>query len=312
VADLPDLLAPGDLLVVNTTRVLPARLHLVKPETGGRAEVLLLEERPDRGVGCWEALVRPGSRLPPGSVLVNPVDADRLAVEVGSDLGDGVRLVTLTTGGRASLAEGVAASGEMPLPPYIKAPLSDPERYQTVYADRDEAHSSAAPTAGLHLTEATIGRFAALGIGVATVDLTVGLGTFRPITAQRIEDHPMHAERYRVPRETIDACRETADRGGRVVAVGTTTVRALESAAATGALDGHTQLFIHGDFAFRVVDRLVTNFHQPRSSLLVMIDAFAGARWRRLYDEALAGDYRFLSFGDAMLLTRHDRWLAAS
>jgi S-adenosylmethionine:tRNA ribosyltransferase-isomerase len=202
------------------------------------------------------------------------------------------------------------------LPPYIKSPLADPDRYQTVYADLNRADSSAAPTAGLHLTRGLLDAVVDRGIQVATVDLTVGLGTFRPIKADRIEDHPMHAERYRVPRATFEACIETARRGGRVVAVGTTTVRALESAAATGELEGHTELFIHGDFDLQIVDRLVTNFHQPRSSLLVMIDAFAGpdpdglARWRRLYDEALAGshDYRFLSFGDAMLLTRHDRW----
>ena len=308
VADLPDLLDPGDLLVLNTTRVLPARLHLVKRDTGGRAEVLLLEERPDLGEGCWEALVRPGSRLAPGTVLVNPATAELLTVEVGAEAGDGVRLVTLTAGGDRPVTEGIEASGEMPLPPYIKAPLTDPDRYQTVYADVNEAHSSAAPTAGLHLTVPTLRRIEDRGVQVANVDLTVGLGTFRPITAERVEDHPMHAERYRVPRETIDACRETTARGGRVVAVGTTTVRALESTASTGAVEGHTDLFIHGDYEFRVVDRLVTNFHQPRSSLLVMIDAFAGPRWRRLYAEALAGDYRFLSFGDAMLLTRHDRW----
>ncbi len=312
VRDLPGLLDPGDLLVVNTTRVLPARLHLVKPETGGAAEVLLLEERPDLGPGCWEALVRPGGRLPPGTLVVNPVTAELLTVEVGVELDDGVRLVTLSTNRQIDLADGIEATGEMPLPPYIKAALADPDRYQTVYADPNEAHSSAAPTAGLHLTPQVLDAVAARGVRVEAVDLTVGLGTFRPIKADRIEDHPMHAERYRVPMATLDACIETAERGGRVVAVGTTTVRALESAAATGQPEGQTELFIHGDFEFRVVDRLVTNFHQPRSSLLVMIDAFAGPRWRALYAQAMAGDYRFLSFGDAMLLTRHDRWVDQS
>jgi S-adenosylmethionine:tRNA ribosyltransferase-isomerase len=306
VAELPDLLDPDDLLVVNTTRVLPARLHLVKRDTGGQAEVLLLERRPDLGAACWEALVRPGSRLAPGTVLVDPGAAVGLTVEVGAALDDGVRLVEVAAEGEVLAA--IGAAGEMPLPPYIKAPLTDPDRYQTVYSDPDHADSSAAPTAGLHLTSAVLDAVAARGVRTATVDLTVGLGTFRPITAERIEDHPMHAERYRIAPEVIDACRATAERGGRVVAVGTTTVRALESAAATGALEGHTDLFIHGDFEFRLVDRLMTNFHQPRSSLLVMIDAFTGPRWRDLYAEALASDYRFLSFGDAMLLTRHDRW----
>jgi S-adenosylmethionine:tRNA ribosyltransferase-isomerase len=298
VRDLPGLVDPGDLLVVNTTRVLPARLHLVKLETGGAAEVLLLEQRPDLGVGCWEALVRPGGRLPPGTMLANPVAADVLTVEVGGELGDGVRLVMLSTPDPSGLSAGIEATGEMPLPPYIKAPLADPDRYQTVYADPRRADSSAAPTAGLHLTAAILAAMTERGVAV---------GTFRPIKADQIEDHPMHAERYRVSPATIDACRDTAERGGRVVAVGTTTVRALESTAATGQLEGQTELFIHGDFEFQVVDRLVTNFHQPRSSLLVMIDAFVGPRWRSLYDEALATGYRFLSFGDAMLLTRHDR-----
>jgi len=310
VRDLADLLDPGDLLVTNTTRVLAARLHLVKRDTGGAAEVLLLEQRPDLGNGCWEALVRPGGRLPAGTVLTNPVTPELLTVEVGAELGDGVRLVTLSLDGNGSgdLAAGIAATGEMPLPPYIKERLADPDRYQTVYADPDRADSSAAPTAGLHLTPALLDAVADRAIRMATVDLTVGLGTFRPIKVDRIEDHPMHAERYRVPQATLDACAETTGRGGRVVAVGTTTVRALESAAATGELEGHTELFIRPGFEFQVVDRMITNFHQPRSSLLVMIDAFAGDRWRALYAEALAGDYRFLSFGDAMLLTRHDRW----
>jgi S-adenosylmethionine:tRNA ribosyltransferase-isomerase len=240
-------------------------------------------------------------------MLANPVAADVLTVEVGGELGDGVRLVMLSTPDPSGLSAGIEATGEMPLPPYIKAPLADPDRYQTVYADPRRADSSAAPTAGLHLTAAILAAMTERGVAVATVDLTVGLGTFRPIKADQIEDHPMHAERYRVSPATIDACRDTAERGGRVVAVGTTTVRALESAAATGQFEGQTELFIHGDFEFQVVDRLVTNFHQPRSSLLVMIDAFVGPRWRSLYDEALATDYRFLSFGDAMLLTRHDR-----
>jgi S-adenosylmethionine:tRNA ribosyltransferase-isomerase len=154
-------------------------------------------------------------------------------------------------------------------------------------------------------------RLGARGVGVADVELIVGLGTFRPIEVDKVEDHQMHAERYTVPEATMAACLEARARDGRVVAIGTTAVRALETAALTGQLDGHTELFIHAGFEFRLVDRLMTNFHLPRSSLLVMIDAFAGPRWRGLYALALAGDYRFLSFGDAMLLTRHDRWSVA-
>ncbi len=309
VRDLGELLEPGDLLVRNRTRVLPARLHLVK-ETGGAAEVLLLEARPDLGAGCWEALVRPGRRLPPGTQLLHPATPSVLRVEVGQELHDGIRLVTVSTDPQMELVDGLEAAGEIPLPPYIHTELADPERYQTVYAQpRDRGESVAAPTAGLHLTEELLAQLETIA-QPAVVDLGVGLGTFRPIAADRVEDHVMHAEHYVVPEETVDACLATHRRGGRVVAVGTTTVRALESAAATGQLEGRTDLFIHPGFEFQLVDRLLTNFHQPRSSLLVMIDAFLGPepdgtpRWRRLYAEALAGDYRFLSFGDAMLLTR--------
>jgi S-adenosylmethionine:tRNA ribosyltransferase-isomerase len=189
----------------------------------------------------------------------------------------------------------------VPLPPYVRATLDDPERYQTVYADTPG--SVAAPTAGLHLTPAVLDGLAARAIEVVPVELVVGLGTFRPIATARVEDHRMHAERYRVPPATW----EVVQRAPRVVAVGTTVVRALESAAATGELEGRTELYIHGDFPFRVVDRLLTNFHLPRSSLLVLVHAFVGPRWRDLYATALAEGYRFLSFGDAMLLTRDRR-----
>ncbi|MBV8981999.1 MAG: tRNA preQ1(34) S-adenosylmethionine ribosyltransferase-isomerase QueA, partial [Acidimicrobiia bacterium] len=266
IVDLPDVLDEGDLLVVNETRVLPARLHLNKP-TGGAAEVFLLEPLDDDGT--WEALVKPGRRLREGSLLM----ADNLTVEVGGALGDGRR--------RVRVVGDIAGQGEVPLPPYINTPLGDPERYQTVYAKTPG--SVAAPTAGLHLTDAVLERCRARGIAVATVDLAVGLDTFRPVTAERAEDHQIHSERYRVSAETMEACR----RANRVVAVGTTTVRALESAA-RGTLEGRTSLFIHGEFEFRVVDVLLTNFHLPRSSLLLLLSAFAGERWRDLYKCALA------------------------
>ncbi len=312
VRDLVDLVGPDDLLVVNRTRVLPARLHLVK-ETGGAAEVLLLEERSDLGQGCWEALVRPGRRLPPGSVLSHPATPSVLRVEVADDLGDGVRLVRLSVGGPSSILDGIEAAGEIPLPPYIHTALADPERYQTVYSNQLHPDSVAAPTAGLHLTRQLLWALEHRGTRVVELELVVGLGTFRPIMVDRVEDHLMHAERYRVPAETLDACIAARRRGGRVAAIGTTTVRALESAAVTGELEGRTDLFIRPGFEFQLVDRLMTNFHQPRSSLLVMIDAFVGeapdgtSRWRHLYADALARNYRFLSFGDAMLVTRSDR-----
>jgi S-adenosylmethionine:tRNA ribosyltransferase-isomerase len=188
--------------------------------------------------------------------------------------------------------------GEMPLPPYIGARLDDPERYQTVFAR--EPGSAAAPTAGLHFTPELFERLSAIGVRTATVELVVGLDTFQPISTDDPLDHPMHTERYRVPESTMAACRD-AD---RVVAVGTTAVRALESAAARGELAGRTDLFIHRGFHWQLVDLMLTNFHLPRTTLLMMIDAFVGPRWRQLYEVALAADYRFLSFGDAMLLDR--------
>jgi S-adenosylmethionine:tRNA ribosyltransferase-isomerase len=293
VRDLPDLLEPGDLVVVNRTRVLPARLRLRK-STGGTAEVLLLEARD--GV-TWEALVRPSRRLTPGTRLDS--DSGALTVVVGADLGEGRRIVEVRPNG-GDLDEALQLAGELPLPPYITDPLADPDRYQTVYAER--AASAAAPTAGLHFTADLLARLAERGIERASIELVVGLGTFRPIVTDKVDDHVMHAECYRVEQRTWQRIVEAP----RVVAVGTTTVRALETVALTGELEGRTELFIHRGFEFRVVDRLLTNFHQPRSSLLVMIDAFVGggARWRSLYQHALDADYRFLSFGDAMLLSR--------
>jgi S-adenosylmethionine:tRNA ribosyltransferase-isomerase len=284
VADLPDLLLPGDLLVVNDTRVRPARLHLRKP-TGGHVEVLLLEAHED---GRWEALVRPSRKVPPGTALRS--EAGDLSVEVGEDLGEGLRAVTLD--GDPS------AAGEVPLPPYIHTALADPERYQTVYARRPL--SAAAPTAGLHLTEQVLERCRANGVTVASLELAVGLDTFKPLAVEHLDDHVMHSEAFAVPADVMAAA-ETAP---RVVAVGTTVVRALESAAATGRLEGRTDLFITPGFDFKAVDVLMTNFHVPRTSLLALIAAFIGPRWRELYALALADGYRFLSFGDAMLLQR--------
>ncbi|MDQ2648301.1 MAG: tRNA preQ1(34) S-adenosylmethionine ribosyltransferase-isomerase QueA [Actinomycetota bacterium] len=294
IPDLVELVGPGDVVVVNTTRVLPARL-LVRRPSGGGAEVLLLEPLtpPDGEVARWEALVRPSRKLAPGTTLQV---SDELIVVVADDLGEGRRIVELHVGGGRELLDVLEAVGHVPLPPYITAELRDPERYQTTYAD--QPGSVAAPTAGLHLTSELLDRIRATGAAVEPVELIVGLGTFRPIAAAKVEDHAMHAERYRVPASTMDRCAEAT----RVVAIGTTTVRALESAAATGELEGRTELFIHGDRPFAVVDALLTNFHQPRSSLLVLVDAFIGPRWRSLYDEALAEGYRFLSFGDALFL----------
>ncbi|MDQ2754338.1 MAG: tRNA preQ1(34) S-adenosylmethionine ribosyltransferase-isomerase QueA [Actinomycetota bacterium] len=290
VRDLPELVASGDLIVVNNSRVLPARLQLQKG-TGGAAEVLLLRADPTGEPRSWLALVRPGRRLPPGTLLY-AAGSGRPVVEVGVAIGDIQRRVRLLED------DVVDEVGTIALPPYIRQPLLDPERYQTVYADRPG--SVAAPTAGLHLTAAVLDRCRERGAMVESVDLAVGLGTFLPVTAPTVEDHVMHAERYHVPERTWTAC-QAAD---RVIAVGTTTVRALETAAATGDLAGETGLYIHGAYPFAVVDVLLTNFHQPRSTLLLMLEAFCGPRWRELYTEALAGGYRFLSFGDAMVVAR--------
>ena len=296
VADVPGLVRPGDVVVVNTTRVLPARLRLRKA-TGGVVEVLLLEET---ATGAWEALVRPGRRVRPGTELV--AGPDLTVVVDGDGPGDGTRLVDLVVPEGADVLAALDRHGVVPLPPYITVPLDDPERYQTVFADRPG--SVAAPTAGLHLTPAVLDACRSAGARVEAVELVVGMGTFRPMTAAKVEDHHMHAERYRVPRSTLDACRAARAGGGRVVAVGTTSVRALESAALSGDLEGRTELFIHRPWNWRLVDVLMTNFHLPRSSLLVLVDAFVGERWRSLYAEAMAAGYGFLSFGDAMWLAR--------
>ncbi len=288
VADLPELLAPGDLVVVNDTRVLPARLHL-RRATGGRVEVLLLEPMSEGPPDAWQALLSRSRRVHDGDQLFA---AGCPVVEVGERLGEGRRAVRLLDPG---LAEQV---GEMPLPPYIRRPLADPSRYQTVYARRPA--SAAAPTAGLHLDQDVLDGLEEAGVGVARLELVVGLDTFRPVTAERPEDHVIHTEAYRVPEETWAACREAR----RVVAIGTTTVRALETVAAGGPLAGRTSLYIQGAYPFSAVDVLLTNFHLPRSSLLLLVEAFCGPRWRQLYSLALEEGYRFLSFGDAMLVAR--------
>lgn len=289
--DIVDLLGHGDVLVVNDTRVLPARLVLQRA-SGGAAEVLLLEPR-DEGRRCWEAMVRPARKLREGEVLEF---YGKRVVRVGArtEAGDTFEVEVLDDVPLA-LIERI---GSMPLPPYIRGSLKDKERYQTVYA-RD-ARSAAAPTAGLHFTQELLARLTDRGVTMARVELVVGLDTFKPVTAENPLEHRIHTESYSVPEATLEAC----GKAGRVVAVGTTAARALESAAATGELSGRTSLFITRGHRWQSVDLLLTNFHMPRTSLLLMVDSFVGPRWRRLYAEAVAERYRFLSFGDAMLLDR--------
>lgn len=286
--DLAAFVRPGDVLVLNDTRVLPGRVRFARA-TGGAGELLLLEPRED---GTWEALVRPSRKLPPGTRVEL---GDDLAFTIGDDLGEGRRLVQPHS---PDLLAALDVHGEMPLPPYIGTRLDDPERYQTVYSARPA--SAAAPTAGLHLTPEVLAACEAAGATIAHVELVVGLDTFRPIAVDDVTQHRMHSEQYRVPPETW----ALVQRASRVIAVGTTSVRALESAAARGELSGRTDLFIRRPYPWAVVDVLLTNFHLPRSSLLVLVDAFVGPRWRELYHLAIDARYRMLSFGDAMLVAR--------
>jgi S-adenosylmethionine:tRNA ribosyltransferase-isomerase len=267
-SELPDEVEPGELVVVNDTRVIPARIRIERP----RGEVLLLERSGDDGV--WEALARPTRRLRPGRRYGD--------VELLEHLGEGRWLVRLDG----------EPDGEMPLPPYITEPLAEPERYQTVYAD--VAGSAAAPTAGLHFTRELLAR-----LDVERVTLHVGLDTFRPLTTDDVERHELHSERYEVRPQAWERIRAAP----RVLAVGTTTVRALESLARGAPLSGRTDLFITPGFEFRRVDSLLTNFHLPRSTLLALVMAFCGVEeTRRLYRSAIDERYRFYSFGDAMLV----------
>ena len=326
VAELPELLREGDVVVVNDARVLAARMKLWKA-TGGAVEVLAL--RPFGESGGWEALVRPSRRVQPGAVL--HLADGRPVLRVGERLDEGKREVFPL--GTTTLEELMAQAGEVPLPPYINTPLEDSERYQSVYAK--DATAAAAPTAGLHLTQRVLDGLAARGIPVYALNLAVGLGTFRPITEDDIADHHIHTEEYHIPAGTWQACQQAKQQGGRVVAIGTTVVRALETAHSKAhcpreaaadteaATDSEEAVFKHGGessdtnhlhresdlyitpgYRFGMVDVLMTNFHLPHSTLLVLLAAFMGPRWRELYETALAEGYRFLSFGDAMLVER--------
>ncbi len=296
VSDIVEYLQPGDVLVVNDSKVIPARLRLQR-HSGGAAEVLLLEPvaSVDGDRRVWEALVRPGKRLLVGEQLLTPAGEPLIEIGRRTDSGDTFYVTLL---GDDDPLDILARYGDMPLPPYITTPLGERDRYQTVYAS--EPGSAAAPTAGLHFTPELLAATLAAGVTLARVELIVGLDTFQPMSVADPLDHKIHSERYRVGADVLDQCRDAR----RVVAVGTTATRALESAATFGELQGRTRLFIHRGYEWKLVDLLMTNFHLPRTTLLVMIEAFIGSRWRLLYDAALAGDYRFLSFGDAMLLNR--------
>jgi len=304
--DIGDYLRPGDLLVLNDTRVIPARLFGRKLPSGGRVEVLLLRPRTPT---VWEALVR-GRAVRLGTRIgIEKCDLTGEVMEVGET---GERVIAFDR----PLTPLLESIGTIPLPPYIRTPLKDPERYQTVYARH--AGAVAAPTAGLHFTPELMLRLRQQGMGFAYVTLHIGLDTFRPVTEERIEEHRIHTEWARLPVETAEQINQTKLAGGRIVAVGTTVVRTLETAARRGLgqaageacpwrpvapFEGQTDLFIYPDFQFRVVDALITNFHLPRSTLLMLVSAFAGREFiLRAYQEAIREGYRFYSFGDAMLI----------
>ena len=297
--DVTEYLNPGDCLVLNNTRVIPARLLGVREKTGGAVEILLLKRM---DATTWEAIVRPGKKLREGDRAV--FGEGILKAEIKKVLPDGNRIVGFEYEG--IFEEVLDRLGEMPLPPYIKHKLKDKDRYNTVYARFDG--SAAAPTAGLHFTEELLSRISEMGVGIAYVTLHVGLGTFRPVKEEKITDHLMHTESYSVDQEAADLINETRKRGGRVIPVGTTSLRTIESAADKDGIlsavsDAETDIFIYPGYQFKVTDGLITNFHLPESTLLMLVSALAGReRVLNAYKEAIRKRYRFFSFGDAMLV----------
>ncbi len=297
--EIKEDLRPNDCLVMNDTRVIPARLIGRKDESGGPVEIFLLKEE---GEGVWQALVKPGRRLKPGAKVT--FGGGRLEAAVLDYLEDGRRLVKFEAKG--DMNEAVKACGALPLPPYITKELKDPERYQTVYSK--EEGSVAAPTAGLHFTEDLLSEIKRAGIDIAEVTLDVGLATFRPIKVDDPREHQIHSERFSLGGVAAEKINRTKESGGRVIAVGTTSVRVLESAwdREKGKLEpkeGLANLFIYPGYRFNLVDGLITNFHLPKSTLLLLVSAFAGSDLiKAAYQEAIKERYRFFSFGDAMFI----------
>ncbi len=295
--ELPELLREGDCLVMNDSRVIPARLFGTRP-TGGSVEVVLLR---DLGGGEWECLTRPGRKTPPGTEIT--FGGGELTAVVTRAEADGNKVLRFRYEG--IFLEILEKLGQMPLPPYIKEKLEDPERYQTVYA-RDPG-SAAAPTAGLHFTRELLDEIESRGVKTCRVTLHVGLGTFRPVKEENIEDHPMHSEFCIVPEETAETVNRTHAEGGRVIAVGTTSCRTLESFAGSDGIlragSGWTDIFIYPGYRFRTVDALITNFHLPESTLIMLVSALAGREnILNAYRRAVELRYRFFSFGDAMFI----------
>ena len=296
-SSLFDYLKAGDTLILNNTRVLPARIYGTKKDTGARVEFLLLK---NLGNDMWESLAGPGRRAKPGTSFVF---SDRLSCDVLESTPEGNRIIKFNCDGEFySLLDEV---GQMPLPHYITEELKNKERYQTVYSK--ELGSAAAPTAGLHFTDQMLSQLKEKGINIGYVTLHVGLGTFRPVKAEDIKDHKMHTEHYVLPAETAKLINDTKAAGGRVICVGTTSCRTLESAAtAHGCIkecDGDTDIFIYPGYEFKCMDALITNFHLPESTLIMLVSAFAGyENTMAAYNKAVEEKYRFFSFGDAMFI----------
>ena len=296
--ELPDFLNPGDCLILNDSRVLPARLLGQRLPGGGACEVLLLI---DRGEKTWECLVRPGRHMREGAKL--SFGNGELTAEVTKVLPDGNRLVRFDYEG--IFLEVLEHLGKMPLPPYIKEELQDQERYQTVYSR--EVGSAAAPTAGLHFTKELLEKIREKGVNEAFVTLHVGLGTFRPVKAEEVTEHHMHSEFYMVEEDQAKLINETKTKGGRIIAVGTTSCRTLESATGEDGIlkagSGWTEIFIYPGYQFKLIDCLITNFHLPESTLVMLVSALAGREHvLKAYEEAIKERYRFFSFGDAMFI----------
>lgn len=296
--DLGKFLRKGDLLVMNDSRVLPARLYGIKEHTGAHIEFLLLEQKEDK---VWEIMVRPGKRARPGTSFI--FGDGRLKAEILDTAEDGNRIARFECEGNFFTA--LEDVGQTPLPPYITEKLADKERYQTVYSRVNG--SAAAPTAGLHFTREQLDELKARGIEQAYVTLHVGLGTFRPVKEDNITDHKMHSEHYAVPKETAELINKTKKEGGRVICVGTTSCRTLESAASlygdVRECSGYTDIFIYPGYKFKVMDGLITNFHLPESTLIMLVSAFLGYdSTMNAYKTAVDEKYRFFSFGDAMLI----------
>ena len=297
--DFPEFLRPGDTLVVNDSRVLPARLYGKRNPTGGAVELLLLKEHTD---GKWECLAKPGRKLKPGAEVI--FGEGELSATILEDLGEGKKMVEFHYEG--IFLEVLERLGKMPLPPYIKEELENGERYQTVYSR--VVGSAAAPTAGLHFTPELLDQIREMGINIAYVTLHVGLGTFRPVAVEDANDHQMHSEFCMISAETAEILNKTRKNGGRIICVGTTSCRTLESFAnEDGSFEersGWTQIFIYPGYKFKAMDGLVTNFHLPESTLLMLISAFAGKdHVMAAYEEAVKERYRFFSFGDAMFIS---------